>query len=593
MADQTMDFKIRLTAEDRAQASLKAAAAAIKEVEAAQRSANTAAQAWQTLGARSGEAIRADMEQVKAALASIRGSGGPIEDLGRATQAASQRLRELGRGLALVERPITGIERLFSKVTQAFLALQVVLQGAEIANAADNFEKLRITLAQSEGSMQGAQRALSELYRIAQSASVPIEAMTVSYQRYTRSVAAMGGSQQQALDFTEALAKALRLSNATAQETGSVMRQLSQAFNKGKLNGDEFVSVSENGGRVLDYLARQIGKSRGELQEMSKAGELTDKVLLQLGQALEKIRGDFDLLAVPDDFVNLAAPNKRLAPNLAKRGMQLAEAVQPTTFFTYFGMEHPVVGGYEPHKVALRRALSLAYDTQREIDLVRKGRPMPAQSLLPPGVSGYDAQLKSEMSQHDPARAKALLDLYGYVDRDGDGWRDQPDGQPLVLEYTAQPDQLSRQLQNLWHKAMTDLGVRIEFRIATWQENIKASRAGKLMMWGSGWSAAVPDGGYFLDLLYGKNKGMANHARFDLPAFNALYEKQRAVPDGPERDALIREATRLSLAYMPYKATVHVASSWVMQPGVTGYRPHPFIRDYWRYLDIEPAPASR
>ena len=302
MADQSMDFKIRLTAEDRAQASLKAAAAAIKEVEAAQRSANTAAQAWQTLGARSGDAIRADMEQVKAALASIRGSGAPIEEMGRATQAASMRLRELGRELALVEKPITGIERLFSKVTQAFLALQVVLQGAEIANAADNFEKLRITLAQSEGSMQGAQRALDELYRIAQSASVPIEAMTVSYQRYTRAVAAMGGSQQQALDFTEALAKALRLSNATAQETGSVMRQLSQAFNKGKLNGDEFVSVSENGGRVLDYLARQIGKSRGELQEMSKAGELTDKVLLQLGQALEKIRGDFDLL--PKNFAD-------------------------------------------------------------------------------------------------------------------------------------------------------------------------------------------------------------------------------------------------------------------------------------------------
>ena len=37
------------------------------------------------------------------------------------------------------------------------------------------------------------------------------------------------------------------------------------------------------------------------------------------------------------------------------------------------------------------------------------------------------------MSEYDPARAKALLDLYGYVDRDGDGWRDMPDGSPLVL----------------------------------------------------------------------------------------------------------------------------------------------------------------
>ena len=32
------------------------------------------------------------------------------------------------------------------------------------------------------------------------------------------------------------------------------------------------------------------------------------------------------------------------------------------------------------------------------------------------------------MSDYDPARAKALLDLYGYVDRNGDGWRERPDG---------------------------------------------------------------------------------------------------------------------------------------------------------------------
>ena len=305
------------------------------------------------------------------------------------------------------------------------------------------------------------------------------------------------------------------------------------------------------------------------------------------------LRGDFDLLAVPDDFINVAAPNKRLAPNLEKRGMRLVEAVQPTTMHSYFAMEHPVVGGYEPHKVALRRAIALAYDTHREIDLVRKGRPMPAQSLLPPGVSGYDPALKSEMSDHDPARSKALLDLYGYVDLDGDGWREQPDGSPLVLEYTAQPDQLSRQLQDLWHKAMTGIGIRIGFRIASWQENIKASRAGKLMMWGSGWSAAVPDGGYFLDLMYGPNKGMSNHARFALPAFDALYEKQRALPDGPQRDAVIAQAQRLALAYMPYKATVHVAGSWVVQPGIVGYRPHPFIRDAWRYVDVERTPAAR
>jgi ABC-type transport system substrate-binding protein len=303
------------------------------------------------------------------------------------------------------------------------------------------------------------------------------------------------------------------------------------------------------------------------------------------------LNGELDVVAVPDEFANVAAPNRQLAPNLARQGMQLHEAVQPSTLFVYFGMEHPVVGGYEPHKVALRRAVSLSYDVRREINLVRKGRVPAAASLLPPGVTGYDAGFRSDSSDYDPGRAKALLDLYGYVDTDGDGWRERPDGQPLVLEFTTQPDQLARQLQGLWKKALDGIGVRVDFKVATWQENIKASRAGKLMMWNSGWFAAVPDGGYFLDLMYGKNKGLSNHARFDLPDFNALYDRQRELPDGPERDELMLQAKRLAAAYLPYKPLVHSAGSWLTRAGVVGYRPHPYLRDAWRYVDLE-APAA-
>jgi ABC-type transport system substrate-binding protein len=102
-------------------------------------------------------------------------------------------------------------------------------------------------------------------------------------------------------------------------------------------------------------------------------------------------------------------------------------------------MANPLVGGYTPEQVALRRAIALAYNAPREIELVRKGQMMPAQSVLPPLVSGYDPALKTEMGDHDPVRAKALLDLYGFVDRDGDGWRERPDGSPLRLEFTTEP----------------------------------------------------------------------------------------------------------------------------------------------------------
>ena len=305
------------------------------------------------------------------------------------------------------------------------------------------------------------------------------------------------------------------------------------------------------------------------------------------------LNGELDMLNVPPEFIMLAAPNNRLAPNLVKRSVQMRQVANPTTRFVYFSLESAMVGGYTPDRVALRRALALAYNAPREIALARHGQMLAAQSVMPPLVSGYDARFRSEMSDYSPARAKALLDLYGYVDKDGDGWRDQPDGSPLVLQLHTEPSQLSRQLQGLWKKSMDAVNVKINFRVATWPENIKASRAGKLMMWTTGWSAAIPDGTYFMDLMYGPNKGQSNASRFNLPAFNSVHEKQRVLPDGPERDALIRRGLKLGVAYMPYKASGHDINTWLMHSRVLGYVPHPFMRDFWRHVDVSPAtPAA-
>ncbi len=296
---------------------------------------------------------------------------------------------------------------------------------------------------------------------------------------------------------------------------------------------------------------------------------------------------------VPAEFANIAFPNNRLAPNLAKRGMHMERYARADVAYSYFAMEHPVVGGYTPEKVALRRAISLAVDVERELRLVRRNQALPAQSSIAPGTWGYDAAFKSEMSEYSLARARALLDLYGYVDKDGDGWREQPNGEPLVLEYADSPDQLSRKLSELWQKNMDALGLRIVFKVAKWPEQLKASRAGKLMMWGVSWSATQPDADTFLAMGYGPNKGQANHARFDLPAFNALYEKQRVLPDGPQRQAMIDEAKKLMIAYMPYKTHVHRVWTDLAYPWVLGYHRNLFVRDFWKYVDIDTAELQR
>jgi ABC-type transport system substrate-binding protein len=296
-----------------------------------------------------------------------------------------------------------------------------------------------------------------------------------------------------------------------------------------------------------------------------------------------------DLVTVPLDFASVAAPNGVLAPHLAKQGIRMSRIVNADTTLTYFNMEDPVIGGYTPDKVALRRAIALASDVRREIDLVRRGQAIAAQSGIPPHTYGYDPALKSVNSDYDLPRAKALLDVYGYVDRDGDGWRDQPDGAPLVIDYATQPDAISRQFDELWKKNMDALGVKLNFKPAQWPEQLKAARAGKLMVWQVGSTAASPDGQDALQRIYGPAAGGQNLARFKLDRVDAIYRQMAGLPDGPQRLALFAEAAKLTSAYMPYRYNVHRIVTDLMQPWLIGYRRPTFWLDFWQFVDIDTA----
>jgi len=310
---------------------------------------------------------------------------------------------------------------------------------------------------------------------------------------------------------------------------------------------------------------------------------------------LSFLNEQIDFVNVPAEFVNQAAPNGKLAPNLSRRGIQLYRTLNADSAFTYFNMEDPVLGGYTPERIALRRAIALAMDVQREIRIIRRGQAVPAQSIVVPHTTGYDAKFKSENGDFDPARAKALLDLHGYVDKNGDGSRDQPDGKPFTLEVATQPDQTSRQFDELWKKNMERIGIRVKFFPGKWPEQLKAARAGKLMLWTLGSSAAGSDGQGSLARLYGPQSGSQNLARFKNAEFDKIYERMQVIADGPERDELFDQAKRIAVAYMPYKITVHRFNNDLLQPWVIGYRRPVFWNEWWQHVDIDQSksPAVR
>ena len=293
------------------------------------------------------------------------------------------------------------------------------------------------------------------------------------------------------------------------------------------------------------------------------------------------------LMYLPPTFSYQAIPNNRVAPNLAKKNITMERIAAPEVTMTYFNLEDPIVGGYTPDKVALRRAIALAYNTDEEIRLPRRNQAVASQGPLVPNTYGYDPKFKSEMSDYDTARAGALLDMYGYIDRDGDGWRDLPDGKPLVLEYSTQPDAQSRSMNEIWKKNMDAAGIKIVFKTGKWPEHLKAARSGKLMMWGLGQSASTPDGQGMLQMAYGPDSGDGNLSRFRNAEFDRLYSQQQSLADGPERLAILQKLAKMMVAYMPYKFGVHRMRTDLMHPWLLGYRRHPISHSFWKYVDID------
>jgi ABC-type transport system substrate-binding protein len=295
-----------------------------------------------------------------------------------------------------------------------------------------------------------------------------------------------------------------------------------------------------------------------------------------------------DLLErLPFDFMNIAAPKGALAPHLARQDVRMWRTLNADVTYTYFNMQDPVVGGYEPEKVALRRAIGLAINVDQEIRLFWRGQAVPAQSGLMPFTTGYDPAFVNDTARYDLPRAKALLDMYGYIDRDGDGWREQPDGAPLVLEWATTSDQRARQRDELRRKDLAALGIKINFRSAKWPENLKNGRAGKLMVWNLGASAAAPDGLDSLSRGATVHFGGQNFARYSNKRYDVIYERIRMLPDGPEREQLFLEAKRMLAVDAPYRFHVHRILTDLAWPWLIGFRRQLYSNVFWQYVDID------
>ncbi|MEO8484780.1 MAG: ABC transporter substrate-binding protein [Betaproteobacteria bacterium] len=301
---------------------------------------------------------------------------------------------------------------------------------------------------------------------------------------------------------------------------------------------------------------------------------------------------DIDALVSPSMIDELLVDGT-LKPALAAKGFRHEASLRPNTYWFYFNMEDPVVGGYEPAKIALRRAIAMSYHAAEALRVLAKGRGVLAQSLVPPGIAGYDANWKLGAQAYDPAAARALLDRFGYKDRDGDGYRETPEGKPLVLDRWSVPTSAQREADELWRKNLDAIGIRLSIRKDKLPELRKMARNGRIPFASDGWNADYPDAENFMQLLYGPNAGQENQSRFKLAEYDRLYDEARKLPDGPARTALFGRMQALIVAYAPMRLTQHIVEDHAWHRRVLHYRAHPIRQFSFRYYDVDGPPPAR
>jgi ABC-type transport system substrate-binding protein len=341
-----------------------------------------------------------------------------------------------------------------------------------------------------------------------------------------------------------------------------------------------FPETGEPGDREL------IAKMKGK--RLPQAGRVEISIIEESNpQLLAFNTGELDYVNVPADLVaNVLGPGNALEPDYAREGVTLHRVTQPALAYTYFNMEDPVVGGYTPDRIALRRAMIMGFNTQEMIRVWWQGQALVATQPIPPGVAGHSPGFVAR-APYDPASAKALLDKFGYVDRDRDGWRDLPDGKPFTIVMASTPTGRDRERDELWKKNMTALGIRIDFLKQKWPDLLRMGRAGKLQMWPVGWINTYGEGDAFMQLLYSRNIGQSNYSRFALPEYDELYRQTKRLPDGAQRNAIYRKMAELVAAYNPWDLGVYRIENTVVRPWVLGYKKHVNLEHAWKYLDLD------
>ena len=151
----------------------------------------------------------------------------------------------------------------------------------------------------------------------------------------------------------------------------------------------------------------------------------------------------------------------------------------------------------------------------------------------------------------------------------------------------------SKSILNWYRKQFEKLGIQLVIRTTDYNRFQEKVRKGTAQIFGWGWNADYPDPENFLFLLYGPNAKVVsqgeNAVNYQNPLFDELFVKMRAMPNGPERQAVIDEMLELLRKDSPWIWGFHPKAYSLYHSWYGNAKPNLMARNTLKYKTIDAA----
>ena len=232
-----------------------------------------------------------------------------INKFTKPVQQFKEQIRSVSKPVNQAKQSIKGIERTtqqsvnnasnsLNKLVGKFKTLATTIGAgfglSKLINTSDTMTNLHTRLNLMNDGLQTTDELQEKIFQSAQNSRG-------TYQDMAEMVAKLGvnakdafKSSDQIVKFGENMNKIFKLGGASSAEQSAGMLQLTQALASGKLQGDEFRSITENAPELIGILAEKLGKTRAEIKQMSTDGELTSDVIVNaVLDSTDKINNQF------------------------------------------------------------------------------------------------------------------------------------------------------------------------------------------------------------------------------------------------------------------------------------------------------------